>query len=123
MLPPTQRAEEVLRLGILHRPPFIFQNLSAGKVMRAAWYERQGPARDVLTVGEMADPQPGAGEVRIRIAASGVNPGDVKKREDAFGLGMSYPCVILHSDGAGVIDSVGGGVPDPPRWDLRTQKA
>jgi NADPH:quinone reductase len=83
-----------------------------GKVMRAAWYERQGPARDVLTVGEMADPQPGAGEVRIRIAASGVNPGDVKKREDAFGLGMSYPRVIPHSDGAGVIDSVGEGVPE-----------
>jgi len=78
--------------------------------MRAAWYEKQGPARDVLTVGEMPDPQPVAGEVRIRVAASGVNPGDVKKREDAFGLGMPYPRVIPHSDGAGVIDAVGAGV-------------
>ena len=78
--------------------------------MRAAWYEKQGPARDVLVVGQMPDPQPSAGEVRIRIAASGINPGDVKKREDAFGLGMAYPRVIPHSDGAGVIDAVGAGV-------------
>ena len=53
--------------------------------MRAAWYEKQGPARQVLTVGEMPDPHPAAGEVRIRIAASGINPGDIKKRQDAFG--------------------------------------
>jgi NADPH:quinone reductase len=78
--------------------------------MRAAWYEKQGPARDVLVVGEMPDPNPGAGEVRVRVAASGINPGDVKKREDAFGLGMPYPRVIPHSDGAGVIDAVGAGV-------------
>jgi len=78
--------------------------------MKAAWYEKQGPARDVLIVGEMPDPQPVAGEVRIRVAASGVNPGDVKKREDAFGLGMPYPRVIPHSDGAGTVDAVGEGV-------------
>ncbi len=78
--------------------------------MKAAWYEKQGPARDVLIVGEMDEPQPVAGEVRIRIAASGVNPGDVKKREDAFGIGMAYPRVIPHSDGAGTVDAVGEGV-------------
>jgi NADPH2:quinone reductase len=78
--------------------------------MDAAWYEKQGPARDVLVVGEMPDPQPGPGEVRILVAASGVNPGDVKKRQDTFGLGMPYPRVIPHSDGAGTIDRVGEGV-------------
>jgi len=78
--------------------------------MRAAWYEKQGAARDVLTVGEMDEPQPLPGEVRIRIAVSGVNPGDVKKRQNAFGLGMRYPRVIPHSDGAGTIDVVGEGV-------------
>jgi NADPH:quinone reductase len=78
--------------------------------MRAAWYEKQGPAREVLVVGEMPDPQPAAGEVRIRIAASGINPGDLKKREDAFQLGMAYPRVIPHSDGAGQVDRVGDGV-------------
>jgi len=82
--------------------------------MKAAWYERQGAARDVLVVGEMDEPQPGAGEVRIRVAASGINPGDVKKRQDAFGIGMPYPRVIPHSDGAGTIDEIGDGV--PKRW-------
>jgi NADPH2:quinone reductase len=78
--------------------------------MRAAWYERQGTARDVLQVGSMADPTPGAGEMRIRMAASGINPGDTKKRVNAFGYGMPYPRVIPHSDGAGVVDAVGDGV-------------
>jgi hypothetical protein len=53
--------------------------------MRAAWYETQGAARDVLVVGEMPDPEPGPAEVRIRVAATGINPGDLKKRQDAFG--------------------------------------
>src|SRR5262249_2364964 len=77
--------------------------------MRAAWYEKQGPARDVLRVGEMPDPIPAPGEVRIRIAASGINPGDIKKRQDAFGYGMAYPRVIPHSDGAGRVDQLGDG--------------
>lgn len=78
--------------------------------MRAAWYERQGVAADVLTVGIMPDPTPGPGEVRIRIAASGINPGDIKKRQNAFGYGMPYPRVIPNSDGAGHIDLVGEDV-------------
>jgi NADPH:quinone reductase len=79
--------------------------------MKAAWYEKQGAAREVLMVGEMPDPTPDAGEVRIRIAASGINPGDVKKRSDTFGVGMPYPRVIPHSDGAGRVDQLGAGVP------------
>jgi len=78
--------------------------------MRAAWYEKQGPAWEVLKVGEMPDPIPGPGEVRIRIVASGINPGDTKKRGDSFGLGMAYARVIPHSDGAGRIDKIGDGV-------------
>jgi NADPH:quinone reductase len=78
--------------------------------MKAAWYEKQGPARDVLVVGEMPDPIPAAGEVRIRIAASGINPGDIKKRQDAFGYGLAYPRVIPHSDGAGRVDLLGASV-------------
>jgi NADPH2:quinone reductase len=79
--------------------------------MKAAWYEKQGPAAEVLIVGEMPDPQPEQGEVRIRLVASGVNPGDIKKRQDALGVGMPFPRVIPHSDGAGTIDRVGEGVP------------
>lgn len=76
--------------------------------MRAAWYERNGEARDVLTVGEMPAPEPGPGAVRVKLAASGVNPSDVKSRR---GRPLAGPRVIPHSDGAGVIDAVGEGVP------------
>jgi NADPH:quinone reductase len=76
--------------------------------MRAAWYERNGAAREVLQVGELPDPQPKAGEVRVRIAASGLNPSDVKKR--AGGQKMSGGRCIPNSDGAGVVDAVGQGV-------------
>lgn len=78
--------------------------------MRAAWYERQGPADDVLQVGELPDPEPGPGEVRVRLRFSGVNPGDTKKRRGWLGSAMPYPRVIPHSDGAGTIDAVGAGV-------------
>lgn len=62
----------------------------------------------------MPDSIPAAGEVRIRIAASSSNPGDIKKRESAFGYGMPYPSVIPHSDGAGRMDQLGAGV--FPEW-------
>jgi len=78
--------------------------------MLAAWYERPGPAAEVLEVGEMPDPDPGPGEVRVRLTMSGINPGDTKKRGDWVGSGMPYPRVIPHSDGAGVVDAVGDGV-------------
>ena len=58
----------------------------------------------------MADPAPGPGEVRVRLTVSGVNPGDTKKRGDWVRFGMPYPRVIPHSDGAGTIDAIGGGV-------------
>jgi NADPH2:quinone reductase len=58
----------------------------------------------------MTTPEPGPGEVRIRVAASGINPGDVKKRQDTFGVGMPFPRIVPHSDGAGTIDAVGDGV-------------
>lgn len=48
--------------------------------MRAAWYDKQGEAADVLVVGETPNPEPQVGEVRIKVRASGVNPGEIKKR-------------------------------------------
>jgi NADPH:quinone reductase len=77
--------------------------------MRAAYYEANGAARDVLRVGEVETPSPGPGEVRIRIAASGVNPSDVKAREGRTRK-IGFPRVIPHSDAAGVIDAVGSGI-------------
>jgi NADPH2:quinone reductase len=57
----------------------------------------------------MPAPEPGPGEVRVRLALSGVNPGDTKKRSDWLGYGMPFPRVVPHSDGSGVIDAVGDG--------------
>ena len=78
--------------------------------MKAAYYERNGPAREVLRVGEIETPRAGAGEVRVKLAASGVNPSDVKSRQGSTRK-IAFPRVIPHSDGAGVIDDVGTGVP------------
>jgi NADPH:quinone reductase len=79
--------------------------------MQAAFYEKTGPAREVLTVGELPVPEAAAGEVRVRITWSGVNPSDVKSRMGLRSKLMPFPRVIPHSDGAGVIDAVGEGVP------------
>ncbi len=79
--------------------------------MRAAFYEKLGPAREVLRAGDMPDPTPNAGEVRVRIKASGVNPSDVKMRLGTGSAGNQFPRIIPHSDGAGIIDLVGAGVP------------
>lgn len=77
--------------------------------MRAAYYERNGPAREVLRVGEIETPAVGPGEVRVRIAMSGVNPSDVNARRGTSRK-IAFPRVVPHSDGAGEIDQVGAGV-------------
>lgn len=82
--------------------------------MRAAWYETKGAAADVLQLGEMATPEAGPGEVRIKLHASGINPADMKLRSGASSYGFDFPRVIPHSDGAGVVDQVGEGV--QPAW-------
>jgi NADPH:quinone reductase len=77
--------------------------------MRAARYDRYGPAREVLRVEDMERPEPGPGEVRIKVEASGINPTDWKSRSGATPRpieGFQIP----HHDGAGVIDAVGEGV-------------
>jgi NADPH:quinone reductase len=78
--------------------------------MRAAWYERQGPAAEVLQVGEMPIPETGPDEVRVRVTASGISSGDLGKRRGWSGAEMAFPRVIAHGDGAGVIDAVGDAV-------------
>ena len=79
--------------------------------MRIAYYEKNGAAADVLRFGTMDDPKPGPGEVRVKLKTSGVNPSDVKTRA-GLTRKMAFPRVVPHSDGAGVIDMVGLGVPD-----------
>ena len=60
---------------------------------------------------EVPTPEPLAGEVRVRLHSSGVNPSDVKSRSGSTGRAMPFPRIIPHSDGAGTIDAVGPGVP------------
>ena len=61
-------------------------------------------------MGELPDPTPAPGEVRVRLSRSGVNPGDTKKRAGWLGAPMGFPRIVPHSDGAGRIDAVGDGV-------------
>jgi NADPH:quinone reductase len=80
--------------------------------LRAAEYRQRGSARAVLRLlDDEPEPWPGPGEVRVRIATSGVNPSDVKARAPRRGaVELTWPRIVPHQDGAGVIDSVGDGV-------------
>lgn len=80
--------------------------------MRAAWFKEFGTARDVLEVGKLDTPTAAPGEVLVRVATSGVNPSDVKKRAGSFPDLLDDGLVIPNSDGAGVIEAVGDGVDD-----------
>jgi NADPH2:quinone reductase len=82
--------------------------------MKAIVYDRYGAASNVLRVVDLPKPRPSAGEVLVKIAISGVNPSDVKKR-----AGWRNPAPIVspitpHSDGAGTIEAVGSNV--SPSW-------
>ena len=76
--------------------------------MKAVWYTRQGPAQEVLQYGEQPAPHAGAGEVRVHLHASGVNPADIYRRAGP-NFAMDGPLVIPNSDGAGIVDEVGSG--------------
>ncbi len=82
--------------------------------MKAVFYERTGAARDVLQFGELPVPEPAAGELRVRLRWSGVNPSDVKSRAGLRSSVLPFERVVPHSDGMGVVDAVGAGV-DPLR--------
>ena len=79
--------------------------------MRASIYERRGPAREVLRIVDRPIPEPAAGEVRVKIAVSALNPTDIKARSAWLGqTAMPSPLVTPHRDGAGIVDKVGDGV-------------
>lgn len=78
--------------------------------MRAALYRKFGPAREVLELCDVDVPEPGPGEVLIRLHTSAINPSDVKKRAGAFPNLLDDGFIIPDSDGAGVVEAVGEGV-------------
>ena len=78
--------------------------------MLAITYQRVGPADEVLSFAEIETPSAAAGEVRVKLASSGVNPSDVKSRAGVRNKTLPFPRIVPHSDGAGVIDQVGSGI-------------
>ena len=79
--------------------------------MKAALYDHRGPAAEVLRIEEIERPEPGPGQVRVRMRLSAVNPTDWKARAGAT-LRPIDGFQVPHQDGVGVIDAVGEGVPD-----------
>ncbi|MEP3390356.1 MAG: NADPH:quinone reductase [Reichenbachiella sp.] len=79
--------------------------------MKAVWFKSFGSPKEVLEVGDWDKPTPKHGEVLVKVHASGVNPSDTKKRAGANPTLLDSGPVIPHSDGAGIIEAVGPGVP------------
>ena len=95
--------------------------------MRAVVYSEAG-GPEVLRLVERETPEPGEGEVRVRVHVSGVNPTDWKSRQGGRGP-LAFPELVPNQDGAGVVDAVGPGV-DPARvgervwlWEAAWQRA
>jgi NADPH2:quinone reductase len=85
--------------------------------VKAALYDAYGPAAEVLRVEEVERPEPGPGEVRVKVEVSALNPTDYKSRSGATPRPIDGFQIPQH-DGAGVIDAVGDGV-DPTRLGQR----
>jgi NADPH2:quinone reductase len=82
---------------------------STPRTARAVVYDKTGDA-DVLQLVERPVPEPGPGEVRVRIHRSGVNPTDWKSRRGPEPGRPVEPAQVPNQDGAGVVDAVGSGV-------------
>ena len=76
--------------------------MTTARTTRAAWYEKNGEARDVMVLGDLPLQAPSAGEVCVHLLTSGVNPSDVKSRR---ARPLTDPWVVPHSDGAGIIEA------------------
>ncbi len=77
--------------------------------MKAIVYEETGPS-SVLKLRDRPLAAPGAGEVRVRVVSSGVNPTDWKFRAGGGGSTRLEAPKVPNQDGAGVIDETGSGV-------------
>jgi NADPH:quinone reductase len=86
--------------------------------MNAVWYEENGSTQVLKFDPSMPIPPVKAGHVLVRVRASGVNPVDTQTRRGWGGwdgTAMPFDRIIPHSDGAGVIEQVGDGVPSHRR--------
>ncbi len=80
--------------------------------MQQIWISRPGPP-DVLALRTAADPEPSAGEVRIRVAAAGINFADLTARMGMYPDAPPIPCVVGY-EVSGVVDAIGAGIDDLP---------
>lgn len=76
--------------------------------MKAAFFREHGPL-EKIECGDLPDPVPGHGQVRIRVRAAALNRLDIFVRNGIPGLSPALPHV-MGSDGAGVVESAGTGV-------------
>jgi len=100
------------RLSVSHITRSFATTQSTKSWMRAAFYTQVGPAQEVLQIGEVEKPEVGPNEVSVRVHFSAVNPSDVKKR--AGQRGDVQELIVPHSDGSGVIETIGDKV--DPAW-------
>lgn len=77
--------------------------------MRSVVFTETGGS-DVLHLVERDVPEPGPGEVRVRVVVSGVNPTDWKSRQGLSDTAGEHAEIVPNQDGAGVVDAVGDGV-------------
>ena len=75
------------------------------------WITKAG-GPEVLAVRETPDPQPAAGEVRIRVNAAGLNFAEVMARQGLYPDAPKLPCVVGY-EVAGTVDALGDGVTAP----------
>src|SRR5690242_12928164 len=76
--------------------------------MRQVFITKAGPP-EVLQVKESPDPEAGAGQVRVRVKAAGINFADLMARQGMYPDAPKIPCVVGY-EVSGVIDQVGSGV-------------
>jgi NADPH2:quinone reductase len=75
--------------------------------MRAAYIEQTGPPESIQ-VGDLPRPDPGAGQVLVKVAATSLNPIDLFVRSGAIPMPLSFP-YIIGCDLAGTVESIGPG--------------
>lgn len=85
--------------------------------MKAVWYEQYGNAREVLKFGELQEPAPKPHEIKVNVKVSGLNPSDVKRRRGMSAANPTFPKVIPHMDGSGIVEAVGTDVHNFKRGD------
>ena len=75
--------------------------------MQAAYIEQTGPP-EVIKVGDLPRPEPGPGQVLVRVHAAGLNPIDLYIRSGLIAMPLSFPYIIA-CDLAGTVEKVGPG--------------